>query len=93
MYLGFINFVKYIVNAEVMAPPKYNIVKNNNISFILYPNLYNNTDENISTTFLAIVDNKINILYLFISVTRITIYYYAFFIKYDTIYFEVILYV
>ena len=50
---------------------KYNnyynrIVKNNNISFNVYPILYNSTEEKTSTIFLAIVDSMINILYFLI---------------------------
>ena len=49
-----------------MPPTKYKIVKNNNISFKEYPILYNSTEENTSTIFLAIVDIIINKLYFLI---------------------------
>ena len=53
---------------DVMAPTRYKIVKNNSISLTEYPCLYNKTEENISTTFLAMVESKIKMLYLFIFV-------------------------
>ena len=55
-------------NIDGIILPIKGLSVNSNISFTEYPIWYSNTEEKTSTIFLAIVDNRINILYLLILV-------------------------